>query len=84
MHSWGLSSTCPLLTPHPGGSPGAKRELGQSFPPLEPTDVGLSLHGRSVPEELIKQALEPLAAAFALILLLTFPSKRAKCAQRKP
>lgn len=84
MHSWGPSSTCPLLTPHPQGLTGSQKGAGAELPPApELTDVGLSLHGRSVPEELIKLAQEPLTAAFALILLLTVPSKRAKCSWQK-
>ena len=86
-HLWGSHLACgrarpppaSLLTPHPWGSSGAERELGQSIPPPELTDAELSLHGRPVPEELIKPVPEPLTAVFASILLLTVPSRRAKC-----
>lgn len=50
---------------------------------MELTDVELSLHGRSVPEELIEWVPEPLTAVFALILLLTIPSRRAGCSWLK-
>lgn len=71
------------LPPACKASTWARGDLGQSIPPMEPTDVELNLHGRSVPKELIRRVLELLTAAFASILLLMLPSKRAKCSWRK-
>lgn len=71
------------LPPACKASTWAHGDLGQSIPPMEPTDVELNLHGRSVPKELIRRVLELLTAAFASILLLMLPSKRAKCSWRK-
>lgn len=52
---------------------------GRSIFPMKLRDAELRLRGRSVPEQLMEWVLELLRAAFALTLLLTTSSWRAKC-----